>query len=284
MVGVSSSGSRALLKAAVPASVRRRLWSVDDRVRVWQQQVFERRMSVDTSGHVYLDELEEASQEDFFYEGCEWIPTERVLKSLRPGPDDVLVDLGSGKGQALLVAGRLPYGRVLGVDLAPDLVAAADENVRRAGPRLRCRDVRSEVRNVLEWDVPDDVTTVFMYCPFIGEVFQGAMERVFASYDRRPRPLRLVYDFPWMHDWLVSTGRVVVEDVRPAQWPAKPWWWRSGWVIVVYRVVGPGEGGPGAPRVRRRVLRPRRALERWGGPNGHRFRLTRPDAPPVVSG
>jgi SAM-dependent methyltransferase len=277
----SATGVRGVLKRAVPKPARRLLWSLDDRGRVLQQRVFERRMQVSTAGHTYLDEG--IDSENAFYEGCEWIPTRRVLKSLEPGPDDVFVDLGSGKGQALLIAGRLPYRTVLGIDLDPALVEAADQNVERARPKLRCQDVRSEARDVLQWEVPDDLTTVFMYCPFMGEVFHQAMQRIFDSYDRNPRPLHLVYDFPWMHDWLLSTGRVVVTDVLPSQWPAKPWWWRSSWVVVVYRVVGAGEGGPGVPDVRRRLFRPRKALERWGRANGHRFRLTRPGAESLTS-
>jgi hypothetical protein len=98
---------------------------------------------------------------------------------------------------------------------------------------------------------------------------------VFESYDRNPRTLRIVYVFPWEHNWLISSGRVVLEDMRPAQWPAKPWWWRSAWVILVYRVVGPGEGGPVVPDVRRRLFRPRRAVQRWSAPNDQRFRIVR---------
>jgi SAM-dependent methyltransferase len=268
-------GVRALLRAAVPKPVRRIVWGVNDLLWRFQQRVFEWRLGVATSGHVYLDD-DAATPGRVFYEGCEWLPVHRVLRRLRPGPRDVFVDLGSGKGQALLIAARFGYGRVRGVELMESLVAEADANVRRAAPKLRCRDVVTDCADVLEWEIPDDLSTTFLYCPFTGDVFHRALERVFASYDRNPRPLRIVYDYPWEHNWLVSTGRVVVEDVSPAQWPTKPWWWRTGWVIVTYRVVGPGDGGPATPEVGRRLFRPRRALVRWGGPNDQRYRLVRP--------
>ena len=275
-------GSRALLKRAVPKPLRKALWQSSEAAAQLQQRLFERRLGVSTSGHVYLED-DVASSKRFFYEGCEWLPVRRALRALDPGPADVLVDLGSGKGQALLIAGLLPYGRVIGVEYGEELHEDAVRNIDSARSRLCCPDVQSVCADVLEWPVPDDLTTVFLYSPFVGELFHASVERLFASYDRAPRPLRLVYDFPWEHDWLVSTGRVVVENVLPAQWPAKPWWWRSSWVIVTYRVVGPGEGSTRVPVLPRRLWRPRRALRRWSGPNEHRFSLHRPGHDPIYS-
>jgi len=270
---VRKGGARGILKAAVPKPVRRVVWATWTGLEQGQQRVFERRLNVATHGHVY--HAEAVAPTNVFYEGCEWIPTRRALRRLRPTRRDVFVDLGAGKGQALLVAAQTRYGRVRGVELMPELVADAEKNIRRAQPRLVCPDVRAERGDVTTWQVPDDVTTVFMYCPFTGDVFHAAMQQVFDSYDRNPRALRIVYDYPWEHNWLMSTGRVVVEGVLPAQWPTRPWWWRTGWVIVTYRVVEPGAGRAGVPRVRRRLFRPRRALVRWGGPNDQAFRLVR---------
>lgn len=73
------------------------------------------------------------------------------------------------------------------------------------------------------------------------------------------------------------TGRVRVEDVLPAQWPTRPWWWRTTWAVVTYRVVPEGQGREDPPRLRRRLFRPRRAIARWSGPNGNRDRVTRRD-------
>jgi hypothetical protein len=272
-------GSKDLLRRALPRPVRRGLYGAHLAAMRAQQRVFERRLGVSTSGHDYL---EEGISDRFFYEGCQWLPVERALKRLDPGPADVFVDYGSGKGQALLIAGRLPYGRVLGIELGEQWHREAEANIARARRHLRSPDVRSICADVLEWEVPDDLSVVFLYSPFIGELFHAALERVFASYDRNPRPLHLVYDFPWEHDWLVRTGRVQVVDVAPAQWPPTPWWWRSSWVIVTYRVVGPGEGG-GVPEAPRRLLRPARAVERWAGPNRHRFMLYRPGTEPLYS-
>lgn len=273
-----------MLRTVVPGPLRRAAWQVDERAHRLQQSLFERRLGVATSGHLYLDEAGLDATDRGFYEGCQWLPVRRALRALDPGPADVFVDLGSGRGQALLIAGLLPYGRVIGVELVDELTRDAEDNVARARPRLKTAQFETVTADVLEWPVPDDLSVVFLYCPFMGEVFHSALQRIFDSYDRSPRPLHLVYSYPWEHDWLLRSGRVVVEDVRAAQWPVKPWWWRSGWALVTYRVVGAGEGGAGVPAVRRRLYRPQRALERWSAPNGHRFKLVRPGHATVYSG
>ena len=204
------------------------------------------------------------------YGGSHWLPVRRVLRKLKPGPQDVFVDLGSGKGIVLLIAGRLPFWRVIGVDIDEGLDLSARENIERAARRLRAAEVTSVAASVLEWPVPDDLSVAYMFNPFTGKTFRGAMERIFDSYDRKPRDLRIIYGYPAEHDWLVSTGRVVVESVSGFFWPARPGWWQRGHVLVTYRVVPaatgwPAQPAPGSP------TRGSRALQYWSAPNGFRL-------------
>ena len=60
------------------------------------------------------------------------------------------------------------------------------------------------------YDVPDDVGAVYLFNPFFGDVMQGAMRQVIASYDRRPRRLRIIYAFPSDERTLLATGRIAV--------------------------------------------------------------------------
>lgn len=271
-------GVRSVLRGIVPKPVRRALWAATYRAQELQQRAFERRLGVSTTGHVYYEGETGLQGENVFYEECQWLPVRRALKSLDPGPDDVFVDLGSGKGQALLIAGLLPYGRVIGIDLMDELTVDANANLARARPRLKARDVEAVTADVLEWEVPDDLSVVFMFSPFLGEVFDGAMQRIFESYDRNPRRLHIVYDYPWEHNRLLATGRVVLADVLPSQWPARPWWWRTGNAIPIYRVIGEGESPRAVPELRRRLFRPRRAIEEWSRPNDRRYTLERDGA------
>ena len=231
-----------------------------------EQRVFDRLHGVSTRKSAFANS---SGEDNLGYEGCQWLPVRRVLKDLGPGPSDVFVDLGSGKGKALLIAGRLPYQRVIGVEIDKELSHYSKRNVQQARNRLRAQKVNGVTANVLEWSIPDETSVIFMFNPFIGQTFHMVLNRIFASYDRNPRALHIVYQYPWEHDWLLSTGRVVVDNVRPAEWRARPRWRLSGRVIVSYRVVrGSGQYEPWRFH---RFLTPRQAMRRWSRPNGHRF-------------
>ena len=250
-----------------------------------EQRVFDRRLGVSTHGIVYTDDsLTATGSDNLYYDNSGWLPVRRALKDLGPGPEDVFVDLGSGKGQALLIAGQLPFQRVVGVEIYDDLSECAKRNIERARPRLRVRDVGSVTANVLDWPIPDDASVVFMFNPFVGETFRTVAGRIFESYDRRPRNLHIVYVIPWEHNWLLSTGRVVVDNIRPWRMPAFPLWWRRGLVIVSYRVVGPMESSTFEPQLPSRLSRQRRrALRSWSGPNDFCFGVSQPGRPSVFS-
>ena len=66
-----------------------------------------------------------------------------MLDLARVGPQDRLIDLGSGDGRIVITAARRFGARGLGVEIVPDLVALSRRNAQAAGvadrPSLRCR-------------------------------------------------------------------------------------------------------------------------------------------------
>ena len=140
---------------------------------------------------------------------------ERILPLDEVAPDDVFLDLGSGMGRAVLAAAATyPFRRVIGVELSQQLHQVALENVERNRARLRS-PVELVNADVLDYRVPDDVTIVYLYNPFLGEVFQHMVEQLEASVDRNPRDLRIIYLAPREEQRLLASSRVSV--VRSAR-------------------------------------------------------------------
>lgn len=239
-----------------------------------QSYLFDRMLGVSTREPVVTaDSASAGGGDNMQYTGSAWRPVRRAFEDLAPGPRDVVADLGSGKGKVILIAGRLPYGRVIGVEIDEVLGRCAEQNIRQAKSWLRAREVTSVTASVLDWPVPDELSVVFMFNPFVGETFRKAVQRIIDSYDRKPRTLHIVYRIPAEHNWLVGTGRVVVERVRPANWPSRPGWWRRGDVIVTYRVVPAGGESRATPR-HGRPRRTSRVTQYWAGANPYRFQVS----------
>lgn len=215
-----------------------------------------------------------ADTENWPYLGCQWPALPFVLNDLPH--DGTFVDLGSGKGKALLIAGMLPYTRAVGVEIDSELSTVARRNIEHFRKRRRVGIIESVTASVIDWKVPDDACIIFMQNPFFGETFKKAMANVFASYDRNPREMHIVYQFPWEHEWLLSTGRVVVDDVRSEGWPKHLRWWDNEHVTVVYHITGEGQSSAQC-RARQRHLSgaDRKAMERWSSPSAHDFYVNR---------
>jgi SAM-dependent methyltransferase len=252
----------------------------DRRLQLALQRSFERRLGVDTVGLVGLEDHGVAAPGRVYHAASPTITLRRALERLNPGPDEVFADIGSGKGQAVLVAAHLPYRRVIGVELAEDFTAVARENVERVKPRLACKDIELVTADALEWEIPDDLTVVYLYCPFLGEIFDAFLDRLIAAHDASPRRLHLVYTYPFEHNRVARHERFETVDVNTANWPRRPGWWDNDKTIVTYRLVEPG-----APKPDRITsgYRQAAALEHWSGENDVGFELHPPDGPPIYS-
>lgn len=151
-----------------------------------------------------------------------WMNFFRVFRTLKIGPDDVFLDIGAGTGRATICASLLPFRRVIGVEIDPEIHEQARRNAEslRSRHRTKITFVRADARS---YAIPDDVTVIFMYNPFGGEIFAQVMANIFASLDRAPRRLRLVYSYPKEQQQLERTGRCRLVDAFRGMRPGSDW-------------------------------------------------------------
>jgi SAM-dependent methyltransferase len=93
-----------------------------------------------------------------------WVPTpqravERMLTLAKVGPDDFLVDLGSGDGRIVITAAQKYGATGFGVDLNPDMVELSRHRARQAGLADRARFY---VRDIFDTDLTG-ATVVTLY-------------------------------------------------------------------------------------------------------------------------
>jgi SAM-dependent methyltransferase len=151
-----------------------------------------------------------------------WSAAFRLVRRLRLGSDDVVLDMGCGAGRVACLAARSPISRVIGIDRDPRMADLARSNA--AGLRGRRCPIEIEQADAPSFDVPDDVTCVYMYNPFGGEVLESVLQRLLASMDRRERRIRLVYANPREHDLVVGLGRFRPSASMSLGWrPGREW-------------------------------------------------------------
>lgn len=110
------------------------------------------------------------------------------------------VDIGSGKGRALLLAAEYPFRRIVGVELLPELHAIAEENVAQdARIELECGDAAQFV-------FPAEPLVVYFFHPLPEPGFRDVVGNLQTSIRELPRPVYVVYANPVYQAALRESG------------------------------------------------------------------------------
>lgn len=116
-----------------------------------------------------------------------------VFKRLRISNKDVFADYGCGTGRVVCVAARLPFKKVYGIELFPDIALVARRNSKNV--RNRQAPVEIIVGDVWNFDCKD-ITVFFLYDPFGQRTMQDVLLRIHTSLLRNPRNVRIIYFDP----------------------------------------------------------------------------------------
>jgi len=173
-------------------------------------------LGVDTGGFVEARELGLSTPDAHGFAPSSWFTLRRILAPDEVTPDDVFLDVGAGKGRIVLSAALgYRFHRVAGIELSPELAEVARRNLDRIRSPLRAVQVSIVQGDATVIPLADDVTVIYAYDPFEGELFAELLTHIFASLERRPRRLRLIYRRPLLEADLLRTGRVrLVRRIR----------------------------------------------------------------------
>jgi SAM-dependent methyltransferase len=175
--------------------------------------IFDVARGIETTNRVSHEALGFVGSERVNYRPTGWGGLRRIFASIPISADDVFVDFGSGKGRVVLEAARHPFRRVVGVEVSSELHELAKRNLQQFRPRRRCGSVELVCRDVLDYEIPDDMTVAYLFNPFRGEVFAAFVERLLASLERSPRRVTVVYVNPVEEQALLAAGATLVERI-----------------------------------------------------------------------
>ena len=106
-----------------------------------------------------------------------------------PPSEHVFLDYGAGMGRVMVLAATYPFRRVLGVEVSAELSEIARANLEKCRSRLRCKDVEIITADATLYSPPSDVSVIYFYNPFAGEV----LEAVFKNVQRLAANSRLLF-------------------------------------------------------------------------------------------
>jgi SAM-dependent methyltransferase len=182
---------------------------------------FDARYGTDTSGYLGPEELVKGRVNDalnhgysaiapsVFHEACRrWRETLPAVSGRIEAYS--FVDVGAGKGRALLLAAELPFRKIIGVELSEELSRIAQKNVTRwsqvARPKAKIRVVQGDAAK-FRW--PRTPLLVYLYNPFACSLVAQMAENVAAAAESSSGLVDLLYVNPTCTDTLTSQGLFV---------------------------------------------------------------------------
>lgn len=169
---------------------------------------WERVLGIDTTGHV-----EPTVKWGVHYTALPYQVIHQVLDHLEMAPNDSFVDIGCGKGRVLCCAARRNLHKVVGIEVNP--ILADDARLNAAGLRGRCSPIEVFTGPAEEFDY-SAATVLYLYNPFGVPIMEKVFKALSASYERRPRKIKIAYVNCVHESVLEATGWLG----KTAEWPA----------------------------------------------------------------
>lgn len=155
---------------------------------------FDEQFGVETGGIVFPEDLACVGDNDVYGGGYLGVPPSlfhQIFGRLDIGQGKfTFVDLGSGKGRAVLLASEYPFQRVIGVELSPRLHKIACENLRRYhSPTQCCKSVSCVQEDAARFPFPLEPLIIYMWHPFHALVLKKMLANLQQSLRRTPREI-----------------------------------------------------------------------------------------------
>jgi hypothetical protein len=117
--------------------------------------------------------------------------------------DFVFIDLGSGKGRALMMASDYPFRRIVGVELLPALHEAAQDNLRKyKSESQKCFALESICADATEFSFPAEPTVLYLFNPFPEAGLLHMIANLEQSLRDHPRAVYVLYHNPLLERML----------------------------------------------------------------------------------
>lgn len=205
--------------------------------RAERAEGFDSRFGTDTATVAYPWNLASIEHEDtpeiHAYEAAPAWLIHEALASIPLQPNVfAFVDMGSGKGRALLVASELPFAKIVGIELSRELHQIAQDNTRRyRSASQQCETFLLHCMNALDYTFGPEPLVLFLSNPFGGNTVRAILASLETSLRAKPREAYVIYINPRFEALARNAG--FLRKMR--QGGA---WWRPWSRYVVYATAG----------------------------------------------
>ncbi|MHB0999047.1 MAG: methyltransferase domain-containing protein [Armatimonadota bacterium] len=169
-------------------------------------RLYERKIGLNTCGNYDMEKDISLGQDTVGYEPTYYFRLKMIFERVKLTPDDVLIDIGCGKGRVLLYAAHFGLRKLIGIEMSDKLAEIAKDNVKRNDMESVIKIIQADAAKV---DLSKG-TVFYMNNPFGAVTMKMVFDNIGRSLTANPRRIRIVYLYPSQEavldsmDWLES--------------------------------------------------------------------------------
>jgi SAM-dependent methyltransferase len=180
---------------ATAKHVALRLWTA----RIGPPDQFDRQYGTDTASIVPVGALDISNEAMAHATRYEAVRPEELLARLEDVPHEgyTFIDIGSGKGRALLLASLFPFRRIIGVEISQRFTNIARKNIevfRDEG--MRCKRIEALCWDAADYSFPPDDLVIYLYNPFDADLMRKLVDKIGRSLQVKSRQIYVIYRTP----------------------------------------------------------------------------------------
>jgi SAM-dependent methyltransferase len=190
------------------------------------EYLFDRRRGIRTRGFVRNDRIlapVSVGGDPCFYQPIGLSPLRRLVSTIPLEPaTTTFVDLGAGRGRAVILAAELGFGHVFGVELDTELAAEGADNVRRWRAGRRGRSAAGQTVEIVQGDaadcpLPEGPLLIALFNSFGATTLRLFLEHLCDQRTGIPDPVFFAYINP-VHEEVFEAFVRLVPHSRAAGW------------------------------------------------------------------
>jgi SAM-dependent methyltransferase len=147
------------------------------------------------------DPTEAVSERTHYYSDSSGIEFDEIISNFNITPKDAIVDFGCGKGGILISLSKYPFSKITGVEISPEYVEIAKENMRK----LKIRNVEIKCCDASDFTQLDEYNYFYFFDPFPCVVMKDVLANIEKSITAHPRKVTLIYLNPFCHDLIEAS-------------------------------------------------------------------------------
>ena len=158
---------------------------------------YEKKLGINTHSIVNLNSLTlagENSEQNHHYQGASYFILFSIFNKL---PEDIknsnFVDYGCGKGRALFVAEQCGFTKLIGVDIAKELIDDANTNKLVYQKKNNQSEFHFLFNDATTFQIPENTSVFYFFNPFGKDIMQKVIQNIKESLKQNPRKIYCIY-------------------------------------------------------------------------------------------